>query len=135
MTAGTRPGGNIANGNSVMFDTGKILNCGGSEAFAMEEYPATNAATLITITAANVQPQVKTLAPMKLKRVYGNGVVLPDGKVLITGGASHPKEFSDIYAHKQPGVLFSCCKWCDVPVTEYFPVKQYINISGAAPSS
>jgi hypothetical protein len=41
LNAGKRPGGNSANGNAVMFDTGKILTCGGSEAFAKESYPAT----------------------------------------------------------------------------------------------
>jgi hypothetical protein len=40
---------------------------------------------------------------MNLARVYANGVVLPDGKVLITGGAQAPKEFSDDFAHDQPG--------------------------------
>ena len=48
--------------------------------------------------------QIKPLAPMKKARVYANGCVLPDGKVLITGGAHKPKEFSDQFAHNQPGV-------------------------------
>jgi galactose oxidase len=104
LVAGTRPGGDIANGNSVMFDKGKIMNCGGSEAFAIADYPATTFASLITINEVNVQVTVKELPPMNLPRVYANAVVLPDGKVLITGGASHPKEFSDEYAHFQPGV-------------------------------
>ena len=116
LTAGTRPGGNIANGNSVMYDTGKILNCGGSESFAWEEYPATDAASLITINEANTQASVKELAPMKLARVYANGMAMPDGKVLITGGASHPLEFSDKYAHFQPGAMPPCCCCCIVPV-------------------
>jgi hypothetical protein len=39
--AGMRPGGDAANGNAVMFDSGKILTCGGSEAFALPKYPDT----------------------------------------------------------------------------------------------
>jgi hypothetical protein len=104
LIAGERPGGNIANGNSVMFAKGKILNCGGSESFAKEEYPATDFASLISIDGINLQVGIKELPPMKLPRVYANAVILPDGKVFITGGASHPKEFSDQYAHNQPGV-------------------------------
>lgn len=90
-----------------MYDAGKILNCGGSEAFALEEYPATDFASHITISKPNLPPEVKILSPMKLPRVYANGVVLPDGKVLIIGGASHPKEFSDEFAHYQPGATQS----------------------------
>lgn len=96
-------GGNIANANSVMYAKGKILNCGGSEAFALEEYPATNEAEVITIDKPNVQVNVRSVSPMNLARVYANGVILPDGKVFITGGATHPLEFSDEYAHYQPG--------------------------------
>lgn len=48
--------------------------------------------------------QIKPLAPMKLARVYANGCALPDGKVFITGGADTPKEFSDAFAHDQPGM-------------------------------
>lgn len=100
-----------------MYDAGKILNCGGSEAFALEAYPATNFASLITITTPNVPAQVKTLSPMNLPRVYANGVVLPDGKVLINGGASLPKEFSDEYAHYQSGAATSPSLWNIATVT------------------
>lgn len=58
LRAGTRPGGNSANGNAVMFDTGKILACGGSEAFAKPQFPSTTEASLITIGKANTQAQV-----------------------------------------------------------------------------
>lgn len=124
--AGTRPGGNIANGNSVMFDAGKILNCGGSEAFALEAYPATDFATLITITTPNQPAQVKTLSPMAVPRVYANGVVLPDGKVFINGGASLPKEFSDEYAYYQPGAANSYFLWCIAAATHscFYPLRD-----------
>jgi hypothetical protein len=58
LIAGTRPGGNSANGNSVMFDAGKILACGGSESFAKPEFPSTTEASLIVIGKPNTQVQV-----------------------------------------------------------------------------
>jgi hypothetical protein len=58
LIAGTRPGGNSANGNAVMFDAGKILTCGGSESFAKPQFPATTEASLIKIGAPNTQVQV-----------------------------------------------------------------------------
>jgi galactose oxidase len=61
------------------------------------------ATTLLTIGKDDSNPSVKTLPDMKKARVYGNAVVLPDGKVHVTGGASNPKEFSDEYALFQPG--------------------------------
>ena len=60
LKAGTRPGGNSANGNAVMYDTGKILACGGSEAFAEQDYPATTEASIISINEPNTQPQVSS---------------------------------------------------------------------------
>lgn len=59
LIAGTRPGGNSANGNCVMYDTGKILAAGGSEAFAKPQFPCTTEASLITIGAANTQATVR----------------------------------------------------------------------------
>lgn len=88
-----------------MFDAGKILTAGGSESFAMEEFPATGETHLLTIGAVDQNPSIKPLSGMKKSRVYGNGVALPDGKVLVTGGAFKPKEFSDEFAHYQPGTL------------------------------
>lgn len=40
---------------------------------------------------------------MNLARAYANAVVLPDGKVFVTGGAHKPKEFYDGDAQYQPG--------------------------------
>jgi hypothetical protein len=58
---------------------------------------------LIHLGKAHTLPKVKSLPGMKKARVYGNAVVLPDGKVFVTGGAYKPKEFSDAFAHYQPG--------------------------------
>lgn len=58
LKAGTRPGNDSANGSAVMFDNGKILTCGGAESFAKPEYPSSTQASLLTIGAANTQPQV-----------------------------------------------------------------------------
>lgn len=116
----------MANGNSVMFDKGKILNCGGSEAFALPEYPGTNFASLITISTPNTPAQVKTLSPMNKARVYSNGVALPDGKVLITGGATLPTEFSDEFAHHQPGATCCCSCCCSIIVAGFYTPEAYV---------
>jgi galactose oxidase len=107
--AGTRPGKDSANGNAVMFDAGKILAFGGSEAFAKptyrgKAYPARNDCSLIEINKVNENPKVTKLAGMKKPRVYLNSVVLPDGKIFATGGSAQPKEFNDDDAWYQPGV-------------------------------
>lgn len=101
--AGIRPGGNSANGGAVMFDAGKILTFGGSEAFAVGRYPASTDCSLIELRNVNQTPKVTKLSGMKKPRVYANSVVLADGKILSTGGASKPREFWDGDAHYQPG--------------------------------
>jgi galactose oxidase len=67
------------------------------------------ASSLITIKQVGQAPGVKKLSGMKKGRVYGNAVVLPDGKVFVTGGASKPEEFTDKFAHFQPGALQTLC--------------------------
>lgn len=61
--------------------------------------------------------QAKALSPMNLPRCYANGVVLPDGKVFITGGANEPKEFFDGGAQYHPGALPPITTWNLVCVT------------------
>jgi galactose oxidase len=59
--AGTRPGGNAANGNAVMFDTGKILTCGGSEAYSIQTFPATTVRSAHACTACTTLPAPPSL--------------------------------------------------------------------------
>ena len=103
IPAGDRPAGNSANGNAVMYAEGKILTCGGAEAFSKPEFPATTEAVIVEIDQAYGAVTTRVVADMQLARVYAYANVLPDATVLITGGASLPKEFSDATAHFQNG--------------------------------
>lgn len=79
------------NGNSVMYDIGKILKTGGATAYELAE--ASAAAYMIDINAEQVV--VKKLPAMHYRRAFHNSVVLPNGQVVITGGQSFARIFSD----------------------------------------
>ena len=92
-TSGTGAWSTVANSNyayrsygtSVMYDTGKVLILGG---VSSETIPPTDSAEVIDLTAAN--PAWRNVAPMAFGRRHVNATLLPDGKVLITGGTSSP---------------------------------------------
>ncbi|PPJ50824.1 hypothetical protein CBER1_07277 [Cercospora berteroae] len=67
-------------GTSVMYNTGKILSCGGSRNYDGAE--STRATHVTTITNAFQSASNERVADMSWPRVYHNSVVLPDGKVL-----------------------------------------------------
>src|SRR5258708_35767394 len=80
-----------------MFNVGKLLKAGGNT-----NYDMTNAAT--TPSSANAYvidinggglAAVQKIAPLIHARAYANGVLLPDGKVLVVGGLNNGKAFSD----------------------------------------
>jgi galactose oxidase len=79
------------NGNAVMYDIGKILKVGGAPAY--ENADASASAYVIDIGGASAQ--VKKLAPMNYARAMHNSVVLPNGQVVISGGQTYVKIFSD----------------------------------------
>jgi len=66
-------------GSAVQYDTGKILFVGGGD-------PPTSAAEVIDLTAPS--PAWRSVASMANARRHLNATLLPDGKVLITGGTS-----------------------------------------------
>jgi hypothetical protein len=92
-TSGTGAWTDVANrlfgwrdyGSSVMYDTGKLIMIGGSD-------PPTATAEIIDLTAAT--PAWQWTGFMQFARRQMNATVLPDGKVLATGGTSSPG-FSD----------------------------------------
>jgi galactose oxidase len=99
------------NGNAVMYDVGKILKIGGSPAY--EQQAATNSAYVIDISGGPQKPvQVRQLPGMIYKRTISSSVVLPNGQVVIIGGQTFAKLFSDSYAVMAPEI------WD--PVTETF---------------
>lgn len=83
------------NGNAVMYDAvaGKILTLGGSVDYTGKL--ATPNAHIITINNPNDTPMVSTLRSMNYQRQFHNSVVLPDGKVFITGGQTRGASFTD----------------------------------------
>jgi hypothetical protein len=74
-----RAGGYRDYGSSVMYDTGKLLFVGGGD-------PPTAAAEVIDLTAGS--PSWRAVASMSRVRRQLNATLLPDGKVLVTGGTS-----------------------------------------------
>lgn len=85
-------------GNSVMYDAvnGKILTAGGSPSY--QDSDATRNANVVTIGNYGNPPTVASVASMQYARAFANGVVLPNGKVFITGGQARPVPFSDATA-------------------------------------
>jgi hypothetical protein len=80
-TVGTSP---IDGQSAVMYQPGKILKSG---TWSDPEFPdrdASNKTAMIDMTAAS--PAWTEAAPMKYRRSFNTLTVLPDGKVLATGG-------------------------------------------------
>ncbi|ORY71591.1 uncharacterized protein BCR38DRAFT_404658 [Pseudomassariella vexata] len=82
-------------GNAVMFDAvnGLVLTAGGSPSY-QDSYATANA-HLIKLGAVNTNPTVTKLPSMVYPRAFGNGVVLPDGAVLVVGGQAYAVPFTD----------------------------------------
>ena len=68
-------------GSSVIYDNGKILVMGGGD-------PPTNTAEVIDLNAST--PAWRSVGSMAVARRQLNATILPDGKVLATGGTSGP---------------------------------------------
>lgn len=77
------------NGNAVMYDIGKILKTGGAPAY--ENVDASAASYVIDLNSVTT----RKLAPMNFARAMHNSVVLPNGQVVISGGQTYVKLFSD----------------------------------------
>jgi len=95
-SAGTRgDDADAMNGNAVMFDAvnGKIFTAGGAPSYQQSD--ATSNAYIITIGNPNTIPTVTKLPNMKNKRAFANSVVLPNGKIMVTGGENYAVPFSD----------------------------------------
>jgi len=76
---GNRQFGNRDYGSAVMYDDGKVLVMGGGD-------PPTRTAEVIDLNAAS--PSWRLVGQMAIARRQINATLLPDGKVLVTGGTS-----------------------------------------------
>jgi galactose oxidase len=80
------------NGSAVMYDIGKILTVGGAENYA--EGPASKRAYIIDINGSEATAK-RTRNDMRFARSLVNSVVLPNGEVVVIGGMTTVKLFSD----------------------------------------
>ncbi len=70
---------------ATMFDIGRILQVGGNGPANGYATPSSAAATVIDITSG--RPVTTEQTPMSNPRQWANSTVLPDGKVVVTGGS------------------------------------------------
>ncbi|OLN95694.1 Galactose oxidase 1 [Colletotrichum chlorophyti] len=95
IKAGTRDDDDAMCGIWVMYDAiaGKILSAGGSPDYT-NSY-ANKRAHITTIGEPNTPSEVERVADMSFPRGFANAVVLPDGKVLVTGGQRRSLVFTN----------------------------------------
>ncbi len=79
-------------GSSVMYADSKVLIVGGNPREPNETAPPTivPSATAEVIDLSTPAPSWRTVASMSVGRRHLNTTLLPDGKVLVTGGSSFP---------------------------------------------
>ena len=103
------------NGNAVMYDLGKVLKVGGAPGY---EGMVANANAYVIEVGATVE--VRKIQPMAFQRAFDNQVVLPNGQVVVVGGATIAAGFSDSNSVLAPE-LFE-------PSTETFAVLPPMNV-------
>lgn len=82
------------NGNTVMFDIDKILKVGGSTTYGSQSQ-SSEKSYVIDINDENNVTVTPTANQVKDPRVYATTVVLPNGEVVLLGGISTSRIFSD----------------------------------------
>ena len=91
-----RVGGIRDYGSAVMYAPGKVLVMGGDS-------PPKNTAEVIDLNAAS--PSWRAVGSMQFGRRHVNATLLPDGKVLVTGGTAAPG-FNDPSGHVDAAELW-----------------------------
>jgi hypothetical protein len=93
-------------GSSVMFDDGKVLMAGGNPRDLDPNVPINLPSAIAQVINLNsMSPEWRNVAPMSAGRRHLNTTILPDGKVLVTGGTSAP-------GHDDPaGAVFFAELW------------------------
>ncbi len=85
------------NGTAALYDIGKVLKAGGAPSY--DSIDAHASAYVIDINAG---ASVRKIAPMAYSRAFHNSVVLPNGQVMVVGGMTYAKTFSDNTAVLRP---------------------------------
>jgi galactose oxidase len=98
------------NGATQLYDVGMIMKTGGAPAY--QDANAEANTYIININNGTAGVTVIKVAPMAYPRAFANGVVLPNGEVVIIGGQTYPVPFSDATAILTPEI------WN--PVTQVF---------------
>ncbi|MEM7279325.1 MAG: galactose oxidase-like domain-containing protein, partial [Pseudomonadota bacterium] len=78
-------------GTTIMYDEGKLLTAGGW--VSGSSTTSTNQAFTVDLNGAT--PVVELTNPMRFARKFQNGVMLPNGEVLVVGGNTSGQKFSD----------------------------------------
>lgn len=79
------------NGNAVMYDIGKILCIGGAAKY--DSGTSSDRAYIVDINGSTAN--VKRISNMNYRRALVNNVLLPTGEVVVIGGMTSVKLFSD----------------------------------------
>jgi galactose oxidase len=90
------------NNVTVMLEAGKILSAGGNPNYNQDGALQSPSSANAYVTDINNAVTTRKVAPMKSGRTFANGVVLPDGQVLVVGGVNHGKGFDDSGAIMTP---------------------------------
>ena len=94
------------NDATVMYDVGKILKAGGNPNYDRTGAEASPSSASTYVIDINTNTASVHQAPsMAYGRAYASGVVLPNGEVLVVGGISSGKAFSDTGAIPIPEVF------------------------------
>ncbi len=104
------------NGNAVMYDAGLILKTGGGPAYSDADANANS----YVIDTRSGSAEVRRIASMAYRRAFHNSVVLPNGQVVIVGGATWTAGFTDANAVLVPE-LFD-------PATESFTAMPAMSV-------
>ncbi len=84
-------------GCAVMYDRGKVLTFGGAPSYAQRS-PATNQTHTIDISGGVSSVSVARVGNLNAARAYPDGVVLPNGEVVVIGGINRSEIFTDVGA-------------------------------------
>lgn len=103
-------------GTACMYDDGKVFMTGGNpqEPYFDGPYQYFPSRVAEVINLNDAQPAWRQVAPMNIGRRFGTATLLPDGKVLVTGGSSAPG------FNRVAGAAFFAEMWD--PVTEQWTV-------------